>query len=64
MYGTYCRFKIKIKIELISVPHPDPNPHVFGPPVSGSISQMYGSGSGSFYQQAKIVRTTLIPSVL
>jgi hypothetical protein len=28
---------------------PDPqDPHVFGPPGSGSISQRYGSGSGSF----------------
>jgi hypothetical protein len=26
----------------------DPDPRVFGPPVSGSISQRYGSGSGSF----------------
>jgi hypothetical protein len=27
---------------------PDPqDPHVFGPPGSGSISQRYGSGSGS-----------------
>ncbi len=31
---------------------------------SGSISQRYGSGSGSFYQQAKIVRKPLIPTVL
>ncbi len=31
-----------------SVGDPDPqDPHVFGPPGSGSISQMYGSGSGS-----------------
>ncbi len=27
---------------------PDPDPHVFWPPGSGSISQRYGSGSGSF----------------
>jgi hypothetical protein len=47
-----------------SVPDPDPNldpdlpdPHVFEPPGSGSISQRYGSGS--FYQQAKIVRKNL-----
>jgi hypothetical protein len=40
------------------------DPHVFGPPGSGSTSQRYGSGSGSFYQQAKIVRKTLIPTVL
>jgi hypothetical protein len=36
----------------------DPNPHVFGPPGSGSISQRYGSGSGSFYHHANIVRKT------
>jgi hypothetical protein len=31
-----------------SVGDPDPqDPHVFGPPGSGSISQRYGSGSGS-----------------
>ncbi len=36
-------------------------PHVFGPPGSGSgsISQRYGSGSGPFYHQAKIVRKTV-----
>jgi hypothetical protein len=39
-----------------SVADPDPSdPYVFGPP---------GSGSGSFYHQAKIVRKTLIPTVL
>jgi len=44
-------------------PNPDPaDPHVFGPPGSGSISQMYGSGS--FYNQAKKVRKTLIPTDL
>jgi hypothetical protein len=51
------------------VPEPDPpDPHVFGPPGSGSTSQMYGSGSGSssgsFYYLAKIVRKTLNPSIL
>jgi hypothetical protein len=34
-----------------------------GPPGSGSISQRYGSGSGSFYHQTKIVGKTLIPTV-
>jgi hypothetical protein len=37
-------------------PNPDPDPpdpHVFGPP-----------GSGSFYYHAKIVRKTLIPTIL
>ncbi len=50
---------------LTSVADPDPSdPYVFGPPGSGSISQRYGSGSGSFYHQAKIVRKALIPTVL
>ncbi len=40
----------------------DPDPYVFGPPGSGSISQI--SVSGSFHHQAKIVRKTLIPTVL
>jgi hypothetical protein len=50
-----------------SVADPDPpDPHVFGPPGSrsGSTSQRYGSGSGSFYHRAKIVRKTLIPTIL
>jgi hypothetical protein len=34
---------------------------VFGPRGSGSISTMYGAGYGSFYNQAKIVKKTLIP---
>ncbi len=64
---------IKRFIVLFSVadPNPDldpPDPHVFGPPGSGSgsISQRYGSrsGSGSFYHQAKKVRKTLIPTSL
>ncbi len=33
----------------------DPEPHVFWPPESGSVS---------LYHQAKIVRKTLIPTVL
>ena len=48
-----------------SVPDPEPNPdppdpNVFGLPGSGSISQRYGSESGSgsrsFFHQAKIVK--------
>jgi hypothetical protein len=54
--------------EQSSVANPDPDPHDFGPPGSGSISQRYGfgsvSGSGSFYHHAKIVRKTLIPTIL
>ncbi len=42
----------------------DPDPNVFGPPGSGSNIQRYGSGSGSFYNQTKIVRKTLIPTAL
>jgi hypothetical protein len=42
---------------------PDPeDPYVFGHPGSGSVSQRYGSGSS--YHQEKIVRKTLIPTVL
>jgi hypothetical protein len=44
---------IKFNKLLFSVPDPDPNAHVFGPP-----------GSGPFYHQAKIVKKTLIPTVL
>jgi hypothetical protein len=51
-----------------SVADPDPNPdlHVFGPPGSGSgsISQRYGSRSGSLYHHEKIVRKTSIPTTL
>ncbi len=36
-----------------------PDPHVFGPPGSGSINQMYRSGSGSLYHHAKIVLKNL-----
>ncbi len=33
----------------VADPNPDlPDPHVFGPPGSGSISQRYGTGSGSY----------------
>jgi hypothetical protein len=42
----------------VADPNPDPDlsdPYDFGPP---------GSGSGSFYHQAKIVRKTLISTVL
>ncbi len=47
----------------VADPNPDtdpPDPHVFGP--SGSISQRYGSGS--FYHHAKIVRKTLMSTIL
>jgi hypothetical protein len=48
-----------------SVADPDPrDPYVFGP--RGSRSGTFGTrnGSGSIYNQAKIVRKTLIPTVL
>jgi hypothetical protein len=40
----------------------DPDPDVFGPPGSGTVSHRYGSGS--FYNQVKIIKKTLIPTVL
>jgi hypothetical protein len=38
----------------------------YGPPgsASGSVSHKYGSGSGSFHHQAKIVKKTLISTGL
>jgi hypothetical protein len=41
----------------ISAGDPDPeDPHVFGPPGSGSISQKYGSDSGSFPFLKKVLK--------
>jgi hypothetical protein len=62
-------YKLYSIFSSVADPKPDPDlsdPYVSGPPGSryGSISQRYGSGSGSFYHQAKIVRKTLIPFVL
>ncbi len=43
-------------VNSVAGPNPDPSdPYVFGPS---------GSGSGSFYHQAKVVRKTCIPTVL
>jgi hypothetical protein len=62
--------KIRIRSSIAdSDPNPDPDPsdpYVFGPLGNGfgSISQRDESGSVSFYHQAKIVRKTLIPTVL
>ncbi len=39
---------------------PDTDPRVFWPFGSGSTSQRYGSGSGSFYHHAKIIRKSWI----
>ncbi len=66
----YCRDHVpttchSVINEYTSVADPDPHPpdlHVFGPPGSGSTSQRYGYGS--FYHRAKIVRKTLIPTIL
>ena len=63
MPGSATQYTMPQKVEKegegISVadpdPNPDPDPRVFGPP---------GSGSGSFYHHAKIVRKTLISTVL
>ena len=35
------------------------DPYVFGPPGSGSVSQRYRSGSGSFYHEAYDVNVPL-----
>jgi hypothetical protein len=61
--STKC-LQIRIKeILKTSVADPEPqDPYVFEPPGSGSSSTEYGSGS--FYNQAKIVRKTLIPTIL
>jgi hypothetical protein len=60
------RRKYPVLIHLVtSVGDPDASDrYVLGPPGSGSgfVSQRYGSGS--FYHQAKIVRKTMIPTVL
>jgi hypothetical protein len=55
-------------ISKTSVADTDPNPsdpYVFGPPGSrsGSISQRYRSGSGSFYHEVKKISKTFIPTV-
>ncbi len=61
MFDAGCTYFCKFSP---SVADPDPqDPYVFGPPGSGSIRAMYGSGSRSFYNQAKILRRTLTPTV-
>ncbi len=63
--GRFNSFSLHKQDKKSVFPDPDPpDPHVHGPPGSGSISQRYGSGSGSFYHHAKIVRKTLIPTIL
>ncbi len=55
---------VKKQGDSVADPDPNPDPYVYRPPGSGSgsISQRYGSLS--FYYQEKIVRKTLIPTVL
>jgi hypothetical protein len=67
MYIVLNRKDVSGSTVAISVADPNPNPdpsdpYFLGPPgfKSGSISQRYGSGSGSLYHQAKLVRKTLI----
>ncbi len=63
---TYV-FGCEVSGLLSGVGDPDPwDPYVLGPPgfPSGSVSHQYGSGSGSYYHLAKIVRKTLISTVL
>ncbi len=70
--GLSCRLLVQIKRKKEyawgSVPDPNPDPRVFWPPGSGSTSQRYGSssgsGSGSFYHHAKIIRKPLNPTIL
>jgi hypothetical protein len=52
-------FKYKLAYERILV-----DPYVFGPPGSESGSDIILHGSGSFHQQAKNVRKTLIFTIL
>ncbi len=54
-----------LALHLVKTSVGDPNPqdpYIFEPP--GSVSCKYGSGSRSFHHQAKIVRNTLISTVL
>jgi hypothetical protein len=60
----WCPPHSRIYVDPDLNPNSDPpDPHVFGPPGSGSTTQRYGSGSGSLYNHAKIVRKTLIPTI-
>jgi hypothetical protein len=63
-FEPYTQQQLQV-ILVVSVPDLDPpDPYVFGSPGSGSISQRYGSGSGSLYHHTKLVRKTLIPTNL
>ena len=75
-HSEFATLKQKWVKTSVADPDPDPDPpdpHVFGPPGSGSnghSGQRYGSGSGScpgsgsFFHHAKIVRKTLILTIL
>ncbi len=41
----------------------DPDPYVFGWPPDPDLIRRYGSGSGSFYYRAKMIRKSLISTV-
>jgi hypothetical protein len=72
VHYTFCSCVIQVlsMYESLYGTHLKPvlDPCVFGPPgsASGSVSHKYGSGSGSgsFHHQAKIVRKTLVSTVL
>jgi hypothetical protein len=58
-------FPNMIRNTSVADPDPDPSdPYVYGPPGSGSGSFSQRYGSGSFHQQAKIVKKNLIQTVL
>jgi hypothetical protein len=73
IFITYVCLVQNVKIEILIILHPkiitgllknsvvDPDPYVLWPPGSafGSVSHKYGSGSGSFHHQAKIVKKPL-----
>ncbi len=65
-FGRIRIIRIQVRTSTgVAYPDPDPpDPHVFGPPGSESVSKRSGSGSGSFYHHAKIVRKTLVPTIL
>ncbi len=62
------RLKTLKNVPTVSVvdPNPHPDPYNFGPPgsASGSVSRKCGSGSEYLHHQAKLVRKTLISTVL